>query len=170
MNEDKTTQKQDGIGCWEDRAESFTKEWNPSPNTSQKVEPVRPLPAAPKENPVYSGVSPKLFLPENNHKIWRSDQPEPIEYSDWNIDPSNLMFQEYIPEMIAVEKSFLLHDLKFAIEAGLEYAQESLYLHDQSLGRTTKKNKSWAETMERDINYMKVMLERIKKYEACDLQ
>lgn len=74
-------------------------------------------------------------------------------------------FQEYQPEMITVEKFFLLHDLKFSIEAGLEYAQECLTRHDQELGRTTKKNKSWAETIEKDVAQMKQALERIKKYE-----
>lgn len=71
---------------------------------------------------------------------------------------------EYQPEMMEFEKDFVLCDLKLAVEAGMEYAQECLSRHDQELGRTTRKNESWAKIMEEDISQMKQSLERIKKY------
>jgi hypothetical protein len=41
-----------------------------------------------------------------------------------------------------------------AVDDGLSYANECLAQHDLSLGRTTRKNKTWAETMEADIRHM----------------
>lgn len=73
---------------------------------------------------------------------------------------------EYFPEMMTLERDFVLYDLRESIKAGLEYAQECLSRHDQELGRTSRKNESWAKTIERDIARMKHALERIKKYEG----
>lgn len=116
-----------------------------NPNSfSQKVEPVRPLPSSPKEE--------TATLPP----FYGCDIADPKYH--------NLTSLEYIPEMWTIEKD-LVRGLAFSVEAGLEYAQECLIRHDQELGRTTKKNKSWAEIIERDINYMKAMLERVGKYE-----
>ena len=120
----------------------------------------------------------------------KSTDPPKSPFDDWSMDPERIlppnpipeplpafygssMFPkntEYQPEMMAFERDFVLCDLKFAIEAGMEYAQECLTRHDQELGRTTKKNKTWAETMEKDIAQMKQSLEKIKKYETGNLQ
>jgi hypothetical protein len=48
-----------------------------------------------------------------------------------------------------------------AVGSGLEYARECLAHHDTSLGRTTLKNKAWAETMEGDIRQMERTLEML---------
>lgn len=49
-------------------------------------------------------------------------------------------------------------DMKDCIETGLEHTQGCLIDHDVALGRTTRKNQLWAETLERDIEKMKDQL------------
>lgn len=46
-----------------------------------------------------------------------------------------------------------------AIEVGLEYARQCLTNHDAALGRTTHKNRTWAETIEGEIQQMKNALD-----------
>lgn len=53
-------------------------------------------------------------------------------------------------------------DAQKAIYSGREYAQMCLTEHDATLGRTTIKNRVWAENMERDIRQMDHALERLK--------
>lgn len=48
-----------------------------------------------------------------------------------------------------------------AIESGLEYARQCLNNHDTALGRTTHKNRTWAETIEGDIEQMERALDAI---------
>ena len=45
-----------------------------------------------------------------------------------------------------------------AIEAGLENTQGALLEHDAALGRTTRKNRTTAEMLERDIENMQTAL------------
>lgn len=52
-----------------------------------------------------------------------------------------------------------------AIESGIEYAKECLAQHDAQLGRTTLKNKSWAETIERDIAAMTAARDNLRTYD-----
>jgi hypothetical protein len=70
----------------------------------------------------------------------------------------NPFLQTYQAEKRVIEKD-TIYALVLAAENGLEYAMECLAIHDQQLGRTTKKNKSWAERMEMDIRQMKLALE-----------
>ena len=69
----------------------------------------------------------------------------------------------YQPEIWQVEKDVIYAAIP-AVEAGLEYARECLTTHDSSLGRTTHKNKTWAETMEKDIRNMERTLATLR---AC---
>ena len=69
----------------------------------------------------------------------------------------------YIPEVWRVEKDVIYAAIP-AVESGLEYARECLITHDSALGRTTYKNKTWAETMERDIRHMERTLAMLR---AC---
>lgn len=48
------------------------------------------------------------------------------------------------------------------IEEGQDYAKSALSDHDVALGRTTRKNKMWAEQMENDIGRMQGMLEKME--------
>jgi hypothetical protein len=68
----------------------------------------------------------------------------------------------YVPEIWNVEKD-TIRALIFGVKNGLEYAKEALAEHDSSLGRTTKKNLSWALTIESDIRQMENALELCKK-------
>lgn len=57
------------------------------------------------------------------------------------------------PETTAIKTAHVAEAVA-AIEAGLEYARECLQVHETNLGRTTYKNRTWAETMEADIKRM----------------
>ena len=69
----------------------------------------------------------------------------------------------YQPEIWRVEKDAIYAAIP-AVESGLEYARECLAQHETALGRTTLKNKTWAETMEKDIRHMERTLEMLR---AC---
>lgn len=68
---------------------------------------------------------------------------------------------EYQPETIAIP-ILELQNIVDALEAGLEHTQTVLAEHDASLGRTTRKNKSWAETLEKDIEFLKARIKLLK--------
>jgi hypothetical protein len=57
--------------------------------------------------------------------------------------------QTYIPKDFTVPKDFI-------------YARDCLLQHDSVLGRTTYKNKTWAETIEKDILQMEKTLEDLR--------
>jgi len=65
----------------------------------------------------------------------------------------DVVLPTYIPEVWRVKKDVIYAAIP-AVESGLEYARECLAAHDSALGRTTRKNRTWAETMERDIRHM----------------
>ena len=69
----------------------------------------------------------------------------------------------YQPEIWRVEKDTIYAAIP-AVESGLEYARECLAHHESALGRTTLKNKTWAETMEKHIRHMERTLEMLR---AC---
>lgn len=69
--------------------------------------------------------------------------------------------QEYIPEMWTVKKD-LVYKLIPCLQAGLENTQSAFAEHDSSLGRTTTKNRMWAETLEQEIRDMKDCIEQLK--------
>lgn len=72
-------------------------------------------------------------------------------------DPEN-----YIPEVWRVRKD-TIYAATSAVESGLEYARECLATHDAALGRTTRKNKAWAETMEKDIRHLTAPLDALRE-------
>ncbi len=68
---------------------------------------------------------------------------------------------EYQPETIAIP-ALELQNIVDALEAGLEHTQTVLAEHDASLGRTTRKNQSWAEHLEKDIEFLKARIKLLK--------
>lgn len=68
----------------------------------------------------------------------------------------------YVPEIWPVQKDAIYAAIP-AVESGLEYARECLANHEASLGRTTHKNKTWAETMENDIRHMERTLKMLRE-------
>lgn len=52
-----------------------------------------------------------------------------------------------------------------ALNSGIENTQELLAQHDRDLGRTTPRNKRWAEQLEDDINSMQEASQNIIQYE-----
>jgi len=86
-----------------------------------------------------------------------TDSPRALSASD-SLGPL-----AYVPEIWRVEKDTIYAALP-AVESGLEYARECLAQHENALGRTTLKNKTWAETMEKDIRHMERTLEMLR---AC---
>lgn len=57
----------------------------------------------------------------------------------------------------------LLSEARYAGESALEYARELLARHDAELGRTTRKNRQWAETLEADILRFEAFLNNLPK-------
>jgi hypothetical protein len=70
--------------------------------------------------------------------------------------------QHYQPVTIRVNETELMNIFD-NLESGLEYMQGELTGHDAALGRTTKKNRSWAETIESDILKTKQSMEILAK-------
>lgn len=62
----------------------------------------------------------------------------------------------------AVKKEYIYAAIE-AVQNGLEYANSILISHDDALGRTTKKNRMWAEVIENDIRQMRQTLEDLRK-------
>jgi hypothetical protein len=50
-----------------------------------------------------------------------------------------------------------------AIESGIEYLNMCRAEHEQNLGRTTLKNRMWAERMDSDLNDMIAILDLLPK-------
>lgn len=55
-----------------------------------------------------------------------------------------------------------------AIECGIEHAKEALAVHDSNLGRTTRKNASWANQIEEDIQQMQAALKGLGVMQDAD--
>jgi hypothetical protein len=70
-------------------------------------------------------------------------------------------FQGYQPELWTVKKDDIYAAIH-AVQNGLEYARECLSTHETNLGRTTLKNKTWAERMEGDIRHMERTLAALR--------
>lgn len=99
--------------------------------------------------------SEKALVKEEVRKLCGyKDQPNPLE-----------IIQYFQSEKWSVDKN-LLRSCLDAIESGLEHTNSVLMEHDSCLGRTTRKNKSWAETLENDISLMKNCIERLKLIEV----
>lgn len=67
----------------------------------------------------------------------------------------------YEPLMIQIPEQDLRNILD-CLESGLESTQELLIQHDRNLGRTTKKNKMFAEMMESEIERTKTVIKQLK--------
>ena len=68
---------------------------------------------------------------------------------------------DYQPEMITLRRDYIDSAI-LRIEDGLEYARECSTTHEIDLGRTTLKNRLWAERMEDDIRKMEELLVVLK--------
>jgi hypothetical protein len=73
----------------------------------------------------------------------------------------------YLPEMWTIEKDVIYAAIP-AVASGLEYAQQCLVDHDTTLGRATKKNATWAKTMESDIRSMRLALNQLRNCRRQD--
>ncbi len=100
----------------------------------------------------YSNTHWMKDLPENFH--CQPDKPLDIFQN-----------QTLVPELWRVDKMVLRNCLD-ALQSGLEYANECLLTHDTNLGRTTLKNKSWAETIESDIRLIEKSIKELKLVEV----
>lgn len=68
---------------------------------------------------------------------------------------------EYEPVSIAIDQH-LLANIYENLQDGVEYMHNALTEHDSTLGRSTKKNRSWAETIEVDLVKAKQSISRLK--------
>ena len=78
-----------------------------------------------------------------------------------SIDNTSTFRNTYQPEMWTVREDCIYNAID-SIERGLDYAREALVNHDNALGRTTYKNKTWAETIESDIRQMEFSLKCLR--------
>lgn len=69
----------------------------------------------------------------------------------------------YVPEVWKVEKDTIYAAI-YIIEDSIPDIEELLAIHDRDLGRTTRKNKNWAETLE---NQIRIARETLAKLKAC---
>lgn len=76
--------------------------------------------------------------------------------------PLGIPIQEMKPDLWKIDK-FIVYNLIDSLEAGLENTQDLLIEHDSNLGRTTTKNKSWAETLEKQIRGMEDCLKKLSE-------
>lgn len=81
-------------------------------------------------------------------------------YMENKLGPQKDM-SSYQPETIAIP-TLEVQNIVNALEAGLEHSQTVLAEHDASLGRTTRKNQSWAETLEKDITLLRTRITFLK--------
>ncbi len=88
------------------------------------------------------------------------------------MDPTNhndagsgtpLGLSEYQPEKWTVYKDDVYAAID-ALDAGIEFSRELLADHHERLGRTTAKNRWWAEVLERGIEKMEKSRERLRCY------
>lgn len=79
--------------------------------------------------------------------------------------PKTIPISYFQPEKWAVDKN-TLRNIIDALQAGLEHTRSTLAEHDSSLGRTTRKNKSWAETIESDIRAIEKSIKDLKLVEV----
>lgn len=79
-----------------------------------------------------------------------------------------MISQNYIPELWTVQKDDIYSSIK-CLDAGIDYARNALAEHDSNLGRTTRKNRQWAETMEGDIREMERLIDRLRKYSSATM-
>ena len=107
-----------------------------------------------------------MSLPDTHPKPNDVQQPSPEGLAAMPCSA----FTGYIPEVWEVKKDAIYAAIK-AIEAGLEYARQCLTDHDAALGRTTHKNRTWAETIEGDIQQMENALDLLpaRKPNATDV-
>lgn len=69
---------------------------------------------------------------------------------------------EYQSELWTVRKDDIYAAIS-ALHSGLACARECLTTHDDNPGRTTYKNRTWAEALERDIRKMESALSALRR-------
>jgi len=69
---------------------------------------------------------------------------------------------EHEQEYSTVKKD-AIHSIITVLQIGLQNTEELLSMHDASLGRTTPKNKSAAEQLEKEIDSIKEQIKELKE-------
>jgi hypothetical protein len=85
----------------------------------------------------------------------------PIGSSNEPISLGGIVMVELQPTFFSINEEVLRRALAVAEDAR-EFAQELLARHDEELGRTTKKNKIWAEQLEKSIAQAKVGITELR--------
>lgn len=105
---------------------------------------------------------PPIFLSDTAEFLAKKDLDKP--FMENKLGPPKDFFQ-FQPEKWAVDKNTLRNTID-ALQTGLDHTRSTLTEHDSSLGRTTRKNKSWAETIESDIRAIEKSIKDLKLVEA----
>ena len=76
--------------------------------------------------------------------------------------PSDVYMQSLQSTFCTVDEELLRRCLE-DIYAGRETTQQMLIEHDATFGRTTRKNKEWALTLEKDLREMSETIVQLRK-------
>ena len=68
--------------------------------------------------------------------------------------------ETYLPEVWSIKKDLVYKTIS-CLQSGLENTQSALAEHDFSFGRTTTKNRMWAETLEQEIRDTKDCIKQL---------
>ena len=75
------------------------------------------------------------------------------------------MLTEYQPELWTVKKDDI-YAVIHALDTGLEHTKSALADHEVNYGRVTRKDRLWAEQIEKDIEVIELALESLRKCHA----
>lgn len=94
----------------------------------------------------------QIIMSDYSNTHWMKDSPDPKIV----LGP-----QEYVPEIWSIKKDLVYKTIS-CLQSGLENTQSALIEHDVALGRTTTKNRMWAETLEQEIKDTKECIRQLK--------
>ena len=103
-----------------------------------------------------------ILVPDRFTRETSVPNPDCVTSSDGEVTESGVW-----PEPKPIFLTFDFRDvLAFgvAIGSGIEYLRECIAVHESNLGRTTLKNKLWAERMEADLKQMQDSAARLEKF------
>ena len=83
------------------------------------------------------------------------------------LDKLESLLEKYQPEIWEIKKD-LVDKIIPCLEAGLENTQSALVEHDAALGRTTTKNRMWAETLEQEIRDMEDCIKQLRMIDVSN--
>lgn len=121
---------------------------------------------------IIMAIYPKITfeLPEGDNRIinqWWIDSRDDGYHVCISVDDPINIPEVYQPEIWQIKKD-LVYKLIPCLQTGLENTQSTLAEHDSSLGRTTTKNRMWAETLEQEIRDIEDCIKQLRLMNASN--